>query len=59
MLLFLVPVRSEGVVSISVAIGSSRELARSEIQNTDSTDYLLGGSLTLKNGRIDKYQKNK
>ena len=23
---------------------------------TDSTDYLLGGSLTLKNGRIDKYQ---
>ena len=28
----------------------------SEIQYTDSTDYLLGGALTLKNGRIDKFQ---
>ena len=44
------------VPNITVAIGNSRELARSEIQYTDSTDYLLGGSLTLKNGRIDKYQ---
>ena len=31
-------------------------LAPSEIQYADSTDYLLGGALTLKNGRIDKYQ---
>ena len=38
------------------AMGSSRELAPSEIQFADSTDYLLGGALTLKNGRIDKYQ---
>ena len=38
------------------AMGSSRELAPSEIQFADSTDYLLGGVLTLKNGRIDKYQ---
>ncbi len=38
------------------AMGSSRELAPSEIQFADSTDYLLGGLLTLKNGRIDKYQ---
>jgi RHS repeat-associated protein len=43
------------VPNITVAIGSTRELSRSEIQYTDSTDYLLGGSLTLKNGRIDKY----
>ena len=27
-----------------------------EILYTDSTDYLLGGALTLKNGRIDMYQ---
>ena len=37
------------------AVGSSRELAPSEIQFADSTDYLLGGVLTMKNGRIDKY----
>ena len=44
------------VPNISVPIGSTRELAPYEIQYTDSTDYLLGGSLTLRNGRIDKYQ---
>ena len=44
------------VPNISVAIGYSKELAASEILYADSTDYLLGGSLTLKNGRIDKYQ---
>ena len=43
------------VPNITVAIGSMRELAFYEIQHTDSTDYLLGGNLTLKNGRIDKY----
>ena len=43
------------VPNITVAIGCMRELAFYEIQHTDSTDYLLGGSLTLKNGRIDKY----
>lgn len=43
------------VPNISVAIGSTRELYRSEIQYADSTDYLLGGNLTLKNGRIDKF----
>jgi hypothetical protein len=39
-----------------VAIGSTRELAPSEVLSADSTDYLLGGSLTLRNGRLDKYQ---
>ena len=39
-----------------IAIGSARELAPSEILSADSTDYLLGGSLTLRNGRIDKLQ---
>ena len=44
------------VPNITVPIGSVRELAPSEILSTDSTDYLLGGSLTLRNGRIDKLQ---
>lgn len=44
------------VPNITVPIGSTRELAFYEVQYTDSTDYLLGGRLTLKNGRIDKYQ---
>ena len=26
------------------------------LQYADSSDYLLGGSLVMKNGRIDKYQ---
>jgi len=39
-----------------VAIGSVRELAPSEILSADSTDYRLGGSLTLRNGRVDKLQ---
>ena len=26
-----------------------------QILQADSTDYLLGGSLTMKNGKIDKY----
>ena len=44
------------VPNISVALGGTRELALTEVQCTDSTDYLLGGALTLKNGRIDKWQ---
>ncbi len=44
------------VPNITVAIGSVRELLPSEILSADSTDYLLGGSLTLRNGRIDKLQ---
>ena len=31
------------------------ELTMAQILQEDSTDYLLGGSLTMKNGRIDKY----
>ncbi|SFC83059.1 RHS repeat-associated core domain-containing protein, partial [Xylanibacter ruminicola] len=31
------------------------ELTSSQILQADSTDYLLGGSLTLKNGKVDKY----
>ena len=41
--------------NITVPIGSTRELAPSEILAADSTDYLLGGTLTMKNGRIDRY----
>ena len=37
------------VPNITVPIGSTRELAPSEILSADSTDYLLGGSLTLRN----------
>ena len=44
------------VPNITVPIGSIRELAPSEILAADSTDYLLGGTLTMRNGRIDKYQ---
>ena len=43
------------VPNISVAMGSTRELAPSEILYADSTEYLMGGILTLRNGRIDKY----
>ena len=49
-------IHQTAVPNITVAIGSARELAPSEILSADSTDYLLGGSLTLRNGRIDKYQ---
>ena len=31
------------------------ELTMAQILQADSTDYLMGGSLTMKNGRIDKY----
>ncbi|WP_176771124.1 RHS repeat domain-containing protein [Prevotella sp. lc2012] len=41
--------------NISRAIGQQVELKASEIQSTDSTDYLLGGSLVVRNGKIDKY----
>lgn len=44
------------VANINVAIGSTKELASSQIQSTETVDYLLGGALTLRNGRIDKYQ---
>ncbi len=44
------------VPNISVAIGSTKELTASQIQYTDSVDYLLGGMLTVRNGRIDQYQ---
>lgn len=44
------------VPNITVAIGSTRELTAAETLYTDSIDYRLGGALTLRNGRIDKYQ---
>lgn len=31
------------------------ELTSSQILQADSTDYLLGGSLVMKNGKVDKY----
>ena len=49
-------VHQTAVPNISVAIGGTRELLPSEVLSADSTDYLLGGSLTLRNGRLDKYQ---
>ena len=44
------------VPNITVAMGQTRELAPSEILAADSTDYLLGGMLTMRDGRIDRYQ---
>ena len=44
------------VLNVSVAIGSARELSPSEILSADSVDCLLGGRLTLRNGRIDRFQ---
>ena len=49
-------IHQTAVPNITVSIGSARELTPSEILSADSTDYLLGGSLTLRNGRIDKLQ---
>ena len=46
------------VPNITVAIGSARELAPSEIQCADSTDYLLGGGLVMEDGMIDKFLFN-
>ena len=44
------------VPNITVPVGSARDLVSSEILGADSTDYLLGGSLTMRNGRIDNLQ---
>ena len=49
-------IHQTAVPNITVPIGNTRELLPSEILSADSTDYLLGGSLTLRNGRIDKLQ---
>ena len=43
------------VPNITRTIGTQpAELTQAQILSVDSTDYLLGGSLVLKNGRIDK-----
>ena len=34
----------------------AHDASRNHVKSADSIDYLLGGALTLKNGRIDKYQ---
>ncbi len=39
-----------------VEIGKTKELTKEEERCTETVDYLLGGALTLRNGRIDKYQ---
>ena len=39
-----------------VEIGKTKELSQAETNCTETIDYLLGGALTLRNGRIDKYQ---
>ncbi len=41
--------------NITVATGTIHELTAAETQAVDSVDYLLGGNLLLRNGRIDKY----
>ena len=37
-----------------VKIGKTKELTPEEINCTETVDYLLGGSLVMKNGKIDK-----
>ena len=39
-----------------VEIGKTKELTKEEEKCTETVDYLLGGALTMRNGRIDKYQ---
>ena len=41
--------------NINVPDGCTHELDASEIQTTDSLDFLMEGNLILKNGRINKY----
>ena len=41
--------------NITVPIGETKVLAPAEILCVDSVDYMLGGSLILRNGRMDKY----
>lgn len=41
--------------NMHVQDGTIHELNSAETQSVDSLDYLLGGSLILKNGRISKY----
>lgn len=41
--------------NITVAVGETKVLAPAEILCVDSVDYMLGGSLILRNGRMDKY----
>ena len=41
--------------NINVPDGCTHELDASEIQATDSLDFLMEGNLILKNGRINKY----
>ena len=43
------------VPNITVAVGTAHELTASELLYEDVTDYYLGGKLTVKNGRMDKY----
>lgn len=41
--------------NITVAVGETKVLEPAEILCVDSVDYMLGGSLILRNGRMDKY----
>ena len=41
--------------NITVTVGETHDLSENETLCKDSTDYLLGGSLILQDGRIDKY----
>jgi len=44
------------VPNIQVGLGMRHELTTGETLYADSTDYLLGGNLILKNGRIDMFR---
>lgn len=41
--------------NIKVETGQTHELTVAEMQAADSVDYLMGGKLLMRNGRIDKY----
>ncbi len=48
-------VHETAVPNINVPVGHTHELTSDELLFKDSTDYLLGGTLVMKNGRIDIY----
>ncbi len=43
------------IITRQFGVKPNAELTLAQILLSDSTDYLLGGSLVLKNGKIDKY----
>ncbi len=52
-------IHQTAVPNITVPIGGTRELSPSEILSADTTDYLLGGSLTLRNHLIKPNEQSR